>query len=249
MRPFITALFAASFITPALAQEPSRNLPATGFDRVELGGCDHVVVTIGPRFDVTATGASASLAAIRFAVRGDTLRLSRAEGTCDTRARRPSARITVTMPRLSALAMTGVGNMRLPAMTTPRFSADLSGTGNLDVAGLRAADTRIYLSGTGNVALGAVQVERLSLDLGGTGRITATGRAGALAIDAGGTGDVDTRGLVARDVVVDAGGTGSVRAQATGTARIDASGMGRVAVTGTPRCTVRKSGFARVACG
>ena len=92
-------------------------------------------------------------------------------------------------------------------------------------------------------------VAKLSLNLSGTGRIVAAGRAATLAIDASGTGHVDTSTLVAGALSVQASGTGAVRAQVNGPAAIDASGLARVTVTGRPNCSTSKSGLARVTCG
>lgn len=241
------ALFASLVPTPALAQD-ARSFAAAGFDRIVVRGCDSVVITLGARFAVRAEGPAASLAAIGVAVRGQVLTLTRAPGSCDSRQRKPSATIAITLPRLRAVEASGTGSIRIGALSAPDFDAKLGGTGSLTIDGLRSARATVALS-TGSAKLNGVQADRLSLTLGGTGTITAAGRADALAIDAKGTGRVDTSTLTTRALSVRASGTGSVRAAVDGPAGIDASGIARVRVTGRPACSVTKSGMARVTCG
>ncbi len=242
------ALLATLVPTPALAQE-TRSFAAAGFDRIAVQGCDHVAITFGAGFSVRAQGQAGSLAAIGVAVRGRVLTLLRAKGSCDSRAGKPAATIAITLPRLQAVEASGTGSVRIAALNSPTFAARMSGTGNLSIDGLRTSRGDIALSGTGTATLKGVQAERLSLKLGGTGRIVAEGRAGALAIDASGTGHVDTSTLATNALSVNASGTGSVRAVVNGPAGIDASGIARVTVTGRPACSVSKSGMARVTCG
>ena len=249
MKPLLTlALFASAVPTPALAQE-TRSFAAADFDRIDVRGCDHVAITFGARFAVSAQGQAGSLAAIGIAVRGRVLTLLRAKGSCDSRQNKPAATINITLPRLAAIQTSGTGSVRIAAFDAPAFEARMSGTGSLAIDGLRSQRATIDLSGTGSATLRGMRAERLSLNLGGTGRIVADGRANALAIDASGTGHVDTSTLVTGALSVEASGTGSVRAQANGPANIDASGIARVTVTGRPQCAVSKSGMARVTCG
>ncbi|MEN2749612.1 DUF2807 domain-containing protein [Sphingomonas sp. T9W2] len=249
MKPLLTlALLASAVPTPALAQE-TRSFAAAGFDRIVVRGCDHVAITFGAGFAVRAQGQAGSLAAIGVAVRGRVLTLLRTKGSCDSRAGKPSATITITLPRLQAIEASGTGSVRIAALNNPTFEARMSGTGSLAIDGLRTTRATIDLSGTSTAMLRGVRAQRLSLDLSGTGRIVADGRADALAIDASGTGHVDTSTLTTAALSVDASGTGSVRAQVSGPAGIDASGIARVTVTGRPQCAVSKSGMARVTCG
>ncbi len=250
MKPLLTlALLASAVPTPALAQVTTRSFAAADFDRIDVRGCDHVAITFGARFAVSAQGQAGSLAAIGVAVRGRVLTLLRAKGSCDSRQNKPAATINITLPRLTAIDASGTGSVRIAAFETPSFEARMSGTGALAIDGLRATRATIDVSGTSTATLRGVRAQRLSLDLSGTGRIAADGRTDALAIDASGTGHVDTSTLATRALSVAASGTGSVRAQSDGPTAIDASGIARVAVNARAGCTIDKSGMARVTCG
>lgn len=250
MKPFLTLALLASIVpTPAFADVTTRDFAAVGYDRIAVRGCDNIVIALGARFSVSAQGPAGSLAAIGVSVRGGVLGVLRAPGSCDSRARKPAATITITLPVLKGLEVGGTGSVRIGAIAGPVFEARLNGTGNLTIAGLRTTRTVIDRSGTGTATLNGVRAAKLSLRLSGTGRIVADGRADALAIAASGTGHVDTSTLTTGGLSIDASGTGSVRAQVSGPAGIDASGIARVIVTGRPQCAVTKSGLARVTCG
>ncbi len=246
---FTLALLASVVPTPAFAQGTTRDFAAAGFDRIAMRGCDNIVIAIGAGFAVSARGEAASLAAIGVSVRGGVLNVLRAAGSCDSRARKPAATITITLPALRAIDAGGTGSVRAGAIDAPVFEARMRGTGSLTIAGLRTGRAVIDVSGTGTATLNAVRAARLSLTLGGTGRILADGRADALAIIASGTGHVDTSTIMSRGLSIRASGTGSVRARVDGPAGVDASGIARVTVTGRPQCAVTKSGLARVTCG
>ena len=234
--------------TPAQAQT-ARSFALSGFDRISLEGCDSAVVTVGNAFSVRAVGELVSLVVIRAEVRGQTLIITRPDRMCDSRAKRPSATVEITVPRLRSVESRGTGSIRLRPFEAAEFEADMSGTGNLMIDGLRSQKVGIVMSGTGNAVMQDIRTARLSLKLNGTGSIRGAGAVEALAIDSSGTGNVDTTAMTARVLSVEASGTGGVRAQADGPAKVDASGMTRVVVGGRPQCTVDKSGFARVTCG
>lgn len=234
--------------TPAQAQT-ARSFPLSGFDRISLEGCDNAVVTIGNAFTVRAVGQPVSLEVIRAEVRQQKLIITRPNGMCDSRAKRPGATIEITVPRLRGVESEGTGSMRLHPFEAGEFEAEMSGTGNLTMEGLRGRKVGITMSGTGNAQMQDIRVTTLALETNGTGSIRGAGAVDALSIDSSGTGNVDTTAMTTRMLSVDASGTGGVRAQANGPAAIDASGMTRVVVGGRPQCTVDKSGFARVTCG
>lgn len=234
--------------SPAQAQT-ARSFALSGFDRISLEGCDDAVVTTGAAFSVRAVGPAVSLEVIRAEVRGQTLILTRPDRMCDSRAKRLSATIEITVPRLRGVESAGTGSIRLRPFEAAEFEADMSGTGNLTIDGLRSRKVGIAMSGTGNATIQDIRTSKLSLELSGTGSIRGAGAVDALAIDSSGTGNVDTTAMTTRVLSVDASGTGGVRAQADGPAAIDASGMTRVIVRRRAQCTVDKSGFARVTCG
>jgi len=211
--------------TAAGAQSGERRFDVGGFDAVELASSDAVRVVAGGAFSVTATGDPRAVAALAITVRGGTLRVDRTPG----RHADKGATVTVTMPALRMATLSGSGSIRADRVAGPAFTGHLGGSGGMTLTGMKVA--------------------RASFDLDGSGSVVADGSAGAVAIDLGGSGRIDTRKLTTAAVTIDMGGSGSIAATATATAAVRAGGSGVVRVGGGARCDVRKGGSAIVHCG
>ena len=203
----------------------ARRFTVTGFDKVDLSSSDRLVVVRGDLFAVTASGDPRGVAALAIAAEGDTLHIGRTPG----QHRDQGAIVTVTMPSLRAVSLSGSGSIRADGVAGHDFVGALGGSGSMALSGLKATSVRLSLDGSGS--------------------ITAAGDAAAVAIDLGGSGAIDTRGLATPALTIDLGGSGSVNATSSRAAAIDAGGSGSVRVAGGPRCDIRKRGFASVRCG
>ncbi|WP_294190231.1 head GIN domain-containing protein [uncultured Sphingomonas sp.] len=192
---------------------------------VELAGSDRVQVTRGPAVSVTASGDPRAVAALDIAVRGDTLRIDRLPGSYRDRG----ALVSVTVPSLRMASISGSGAMSIVAVESPDFTGSVARSGAMRVADLRARTVRF--------------------DLSGSGAISASGSTDDAALDLGGSGSIDVRGLAVSALTISAGGSGTVSATATRTATIRAGGSGSVRVTGGARCDVAKGGSGSVRCG
>ena len=226
-RPFLAVLVVA--ILPGLshAAEPTatRQFPVANFTGVNVTGADDVVVREGP-FAVSATGRQEVLDRLQVRVANNMLVVSR-KGRVS--GRDSSARITVTMPAIASLQLTGAGDVAVQRAAGPRFSARLTGAGNLRIQAVAAQDVRFELTGAGN--------------------LYAAGRSERLSVALSGAGDMDLKALASRDISVVLNGVGDVDARASGIATIKANGVGSVSVTGTADCRVTKSMLASVTCG
>lgn len=95
------------------------------------------------------------------------------------------------------LDLSGVGNIIVDTISSPSFSADISGAssfraGNITTVG----NVEIEISGAGDV-VADVQCERLKAKINGAGSLTLTGKCSKKVIDATSQAvDVDTSGLV-----------------------------------------------------
>ena len=61
-----------------------------------------------------------------------------------------SGRFVVTVPQLTALTLSGTGDMTVSGLNADHFDISLSGTGDLDIQG-SARRARVQLSGTGDL--------------------------------------------------------------------------------------------------
>lgn len=209
----------------ATAQSADRHFDVRGFDAVDLASSDTLRIMPGAAFSVFAEGDPRAVASLAIDVRGGTLHVGRTPGRHDDRG----AMVTVTMPALRAMTLSGSGAIEAAGAGGNTITARLSGSGQVRLPNLHARQARVILDGSGS--------------------ITATGQADRVSVDLGGSGHVEASELATSTLAVDLGGSGSVSAAAFSAASIKAGGSGSVRVSGHPACAVTKSGTARVTCG
>lgn len=205
----------------------SRSFPLSGFDRIALRGSDDVEVRVGPAESVSVTGPAALLDQLEVEVRDGELRLGRKRGRGPWRE--GTAQFTVTLPRLTAAAVAGSGDMRVDRAEARSFAASVAGSGNLSIAELAA--------------------DALDLSVAGSGDLTVGGRARALDVSIAGSGDVDATRLRAGRADVSVAGSGNVRAGVDSEAVVSILGSGDVDILGNATCRVSKMGSGQVRCG
>ncbi len=251
MKTMISAI--ALFSLPAIAAPAQDNALTTrgydlrGFDRIDVGGCDIVTVSLGSGYTMSARGRAANIDALRIDANGGALRIRRKDNSCNGHDRRVA--IAVTLPAIKAVKLSGAVEMNLPALEAPAFAAEASGASVLRLAALRSGMASFGLSGASEATVRSLRAERAKLDTSGASVLRAGGDARQLTIDSSGTSEVNTRALSVSQVTIGASGTAHVRVGAAEQANVSASGMANVSVEGNPRCTVAKSGLARIACG
>jgi len=206
----------------------TRSYDVTGFTGVKLAGVDDVDVRVGPAFTVRAEGPTDVLDRLRIEREGDTLSVGRKRGVTMSRTT-GSAKIFVTMPRITQASLAGTGDLSVDRVAGETFGGALAGTGSL--------------------SLGALEVSRASFDLAGSGDLTAAGRTDRLEVSLAGSGNIDARGLAAKQASVNLAGSGNVHAAVNGAADINLMGSGDVDLGAGARCTVRKMGSGSVHCG
>ncbi len=203
-----------------------RTFDAAGFTRVTLSGADDVEVRHGASYAVSAQGDSALLDRLEIRKDGETLEIGRKHGAWkwggDGRAK-----IVVTLPRLTAAAIAGSGDMRVDRATGD-FGGAVAGSGDLDIAHLAGGKAGLTIAGSGNIRV-------------------AGGRADMLSARIAGSGDIDAAKVSAERGHVAITGSGNVRARFTAEANVAITGSGNAELTGGARCRVSRigSGIAR----
>ncbi|WP_375243409.1 GIN domain-containing protein [Sphingomonas parapaucimobilis] len=244
----IALLSLAAVAAPAQeSAQTTRGYDLRGFDRIDVGGCDIVTVSLGSGYAVSARGRAANIDTLRIDTIGGALRIRRKDNSCNGHDRRVA--IAVTLPAIRAVRLSGAAEMNLPALEVPAFAVDTSGASVLRLSTLRSGTTSFGLSGASGVTVRSLRAERVKLDMSGASVLRADGDTGQLTIDSSGTSEVNTRALSARQVTIGASGTAHVRVGAAEQANVSASGMADVSIEGNPRCTVARSGLVRIACG
>ena len=230
-RLFLSALLAASAVTPAAAAE--RSFPTGGgFDRVANSTPFDVFVHTGKAAGVRAVGTDEAIKRLQIDNRNGELRIGTKSGGWFSNWRwgqNGRMRIDVNVPALSAVS--------------------LAGPGNLTVDTVRARDFGAHLSGPGNIKVGAIEAGGVTLDLSGPGDIFMAGRAGRAVMNLAGPGNIHANGLNLGQANVTLSGPGNIDATVTRAADIRLSGPGNVRIRGGARCAIHKSGPGDVTCG
>lgn len=97
----------------------------------------------------------------------------------------------------------------------------------------------LTLSGSGTVVVDGVRGSSLMVRAPGSGAITVSGAVDRLDANLSGSGDLQLRGLTARDVEATVSGTGKLEVDATGTLEATVSGTGAIFYSGNPASVTR----------
>lgn len=127
---------------------------------------------------------------------------------------RSKVQVTVTAPRLTALASSGAGDIKLEAYTTPAL--------------------KISMSGSGDLRIDQLSTEELDIGIAGSSDIVGNGRATRLKIGIAGSGDVGLAELQADEVNVRIAGSGDAAVNAQTSLAVSIVGSGDVRYSGNP---------------
>ncbi|HSJ97304.1 MAG TPA: DUF2807 domain-containing protein, partial [Myxococcota bacterium] len=150
-RSIPAAILAALVALGAAAADHRESRPAAGFHAIALAVPIEVEVTQGANEAVVLEGEAAALAEIETVVEDGTLeiRLRReARGWRGPRWLSRGVRAYVTAPRVEALAVSGSGEIRAPALRGDSLRVSIAGSGDVRVAGaVRELVARVAGSG------------------------------------------------------------------------------------------------------
>ncbi|AQR74465.1 head GIN domain-containing protein [Sphingomonas sp. LM7] len=211
----------------------TRSFAATGFTGVALQSSDDIDVKTGQAFSVTAEGDSRVLDLLDISVVDGTLRVARKESVAGKDSRDGwfgddhGARIHVVMPRLTAAAVGGSGDLTVDRGEGD-FTAGVSGSGNLLIADLRANATNLSVAGSGNLKV--------------------AGSAAKLSVAVAGSGDIDARKLTATSADISITGSGDVLGTVKGPASVSIVGSGDAELGGGAKCSVNAVGSGEARC-
>ncbi|MBJ7438292.1 MAG: DUF2807 domain-containing protein [Sphingopyxis sp.] len=208
----------------------TKSYALTGFTEVKVAGPDDVTIRRGDAFSISAKGPQAVLDRLEIELDGPTLSIGRKRESFRFSSRDDDdVEISITMPRLGKVRLTGSGTIDADSVDGDAVEAVVTGSGDLKIAKLTGKRADISVSGSGDIAIGSGTV--------GAGEYGVTG-----------SGDIDADGLVAQTLEVSVTGSGNVEAQATGTAEVSIMGSGDVTLGGGAKCSSRQLGSGSVTC-
>lgn len=205
----------------------SRSFAASGFTGVELRGPDDVDVKTGANFAVTAEGDPKVLDQLDIRVVDGSLRVGRKDSKDRWFQNDHGVRVHVVMPKLTAAAVSGSGNLGVE-----RGEGDFSGA----------------ISGSGNLNIGDLRANAADLSIAGSGDLNVAGTTGKLSAAIAGSGDIDAARLTATNADVSIAGSGNMRGTVKGPASVSIVGSGDVELGGGAKCTVSALGSGEARC-
>lgn len=112
---------------------------------------------------------------------------------------------------------------------------ELAGVGTVTAGTLNTGVAEVVLSGTGDIRIEQLRAADLTVDHRGVGTIRLTGEADRQIVSASGVGEYDGAGLISREAEVRAFGSGEVTVHVTDALEVVVSESGSVAFYGAPQ--------------
>ena len=147
----------------------SETRTVSGFDYVELKGSGNVEISFGTTESVTVKGDDNILPLIETSVLGDTLVINTKPFTTMTTAN--EIKISITMKSLQGLTLSGSGNIDVAGVNGKSIVVEMPGSGNITVNGTSDSVT-IRLPGSGNIFCEGLKTQSATVTMDGSGNIT-----------------------------------------------------------------------------
>ena len=213
-------LLLSSLVAFGDAKEQDRDVGR--FDAVEMAGFMDVTIEVGKKQSVRVVADADIIDKVETEVRNGTLRIDMEKGRYRNVEK---LHVYVTVPELK--------------------SAELSGSGDMDISGLDDQDFSFSLRGSGDGIIDADKLKELELELRGSGDIEIEGTCSSVNIQLMGSGDVEADSMKCAEGMVSLRGSGDIEVYASNSIDITLQGSGNVEVYGEPtkvRSKVRGSG-------
>ena len=197
----------------------------SGFTGVDLETIGKLYVELGDEEKLVIEAEDNLLEYFEVRVRGGTLRIRSKEGV--GLAPTEPVYFYLTARELSSVAISGAGSIEASSLEAGRFSASISGDGNMDVGDLNADVLEANISGLGSLSIAGGEVEKQEIVISGDGNYRARGlESGVADVDVSGLGSTTIRVRDHLDVTIS--GDGSVEYIGSPTVVQDISGVGHV---------------------
>lgn len=154
--------------TPASADTPqaSEARKLGDFHAIEVAGTIAVEARIAPTITVEVRGEADRLKQVTTDVQNGVLVIN-----TKGKVERSHLRVIVTAPDLTALAISGTGELAATGIANARLDASIPGTGSMTLAG-KTTDLHLAIRGSGSVMAKALLASSATLDIAGTGQAT-----------------------------------------------------------------------------
>lgn len=174
--------------------DKTQTVAAADFDRISVTGVFELDVDVGPDYSLTLSGSEEDLAQTEVSVEDGLLVLDREEMRVKNRRRLVNHGVSakVTMPAIRGIDVTGVVDGSIRGVDAEEFRADLSGVGDLKIAGT-CTTLVAEVSGVGELDADELKCRNVRIDVSGIGGASVYASESVEA-DIAGIGKVDIEG-------------------------------------------------------
>lgn len=204
----ILCLSALSFA--AVAQEETRTLSFSNFDRLDMGSAFVINVSQGSGYKITATGRKQDLDELEAKVTNSTLHVGYKDRTWNKNRERVT--FTITMPKLRGLAFSGASRSSVKGFRdVDQLDLDISGASNAEIE---------------------VDAARVNADFSGASTVVLTGKATRMQSEISGATSLKAYDLKLAEASVEASGASKAQLFVTERLQADASGASSIRYRG-----------------
>jgi hypothetical protein len=202
----------------------SETREVSGFSAIDMRGIGRIILTQGETESLEIRGSDNLVPLVMTEVRSGVLVIDMKEKIIINDPT-PENVITITigLKDLTSLSVSGISDVLMDGLVTPRLSLDISGTGQIDLSGLELEDLKLGLSGLGNVKL--------------------AGTASSAAISLSGAGNVEAGDLQLETAQITLTGLGNATLWVTEHLEGDITGAGNVEYYGDPTTDFDNTGL------
>lgn len=201
----------------------ARNLE--GFTQIDMGGSADLLVMEGDSFEIEVTADSALQAYVTTEVVGSTLRIEQHYSIIGAS---PSVSVSVTVPDLTRLDVSGASEATVRSVTAENLEVGISGAGDIDLA---------------------ADAQQLTISVTGAGTVAAHGTVDSASITVSGAGGIDGEDLTIADAAVTVSGAGNVTVRVRQSLDAHVSGAGTLVYYGDPQVTRDVAGAGSISQG
>lgn len=183
---------------------------------IAMASADKLIVKQGDTISVAIEASDKARERLQFSILESTLRIGYKSGNWGSGWSDDGAVITVTLPQLTNL--------------------DLSGSGEVAIAALTGRNVNIAMAGSGNAKIDKVKTDNLNIAISGSGILEMAGSSKAGTINISGSGEVKGENLDINDLNISVQGSGDARLTSNGHVRATLAGSGNVQIIGKAKC-------------
>ena len=250
MKQLLSALLVLTFATLACNATIPGALVGSGnvvtesfdvsdFDQIRLGTSGTLYVEQGDEFSLTIETDDNILPALNVDVTKGVLRLT---ANPDYTALQSTTLIyRVTVPELTALDVSGSGEIFVGDFKSASLSMTVSGSGDTVFSNAEIDSLTINVNGSGKVTIESATSEDITIKVNNSGDVTLAGETESITITTSGSGKVFAEELKTTKADVTINGSGDTNLWVTKAITVNISGSGEVRYWGAPKVELKNN--------